>query len=157
MFSKKDLRRLIIPLVIEQFLAVTIGMADIIMVSGVGESAVSGVSLVDTINILLINIFAALATGGAVIAAQYLGKKDRKKDCISAKQLLLISGAISIAIMLFALIGNKFILSSIFGQVDHRIMKNAQIYLLLSALSYPFLSIYNSSAALFRAMGNSRT
>ncbi|QTL99942.1 MATE family efflux transporter [Iocasia frigidifontis] len=156
MFSDKDLKWLIIPLVIEQFLAVTVGMADIIMISGAGEIAVSGVSLVDTINILLINIFAALATGGAVISAQYLGKKDRKTACISANQLLLVSGTISIGIMFFALIGNKIILNVIFGQVDSAIMKNAQIYFFLSSLSYPFLSVYNSSAALFRAMGNSR-
>ncbi|NLM98125.1 MAG: MATE family efflux transporter [Halanaerobiaceae bacterium] len=156
MFSGRALRRLIIPLIIEQFLAVTVGMADIIMVSSVGENAVSGVSLVDTINILLINIFAALATGGAVVSAQYLGKKDKEGACKSANQLLLVSGAISIGIMLFALIGNRFILNMIFGQVEAEIMDNAQVYFFYSALSYPFLGLYNSCAALFRAMGNSR-
>ena len=72
LFSKKDLQRLIIPLIIEQFLAITIGMADTVMVSSCGEAAVSGVSLVDAINILLINIFSALATGGAIISSQYI-------------------------------------------------------------------------------------
>ncbi|NLK22194.1 MAG: MATE family efflux transporter [Epulopiscium sp.] len=156
MFSKRDLKRLIIPLIIEQLLAVTVGMADIIMISGVGESAVSGVSLVDTINILLINVFAALATGGAVISAQYIGKKEKENARTSANQLLLISVIISIVIMVIGLTYNKLILSTIFGKVDYEIMENAQVYFLLSLLSYPFLSIYNSCAALFRSMGNSK-
>ncbi|MGB4177216.1 MAG: MATE family efflux transporter, partial [Halanaerobiales bacterium] len=153
MFSRKDLKRLIVPLIIEQFLAVAVGMADIIMVSAAGESAVSGVSLVDTINVLLINIFAALATGGAVITAQYLGKRDRDNARSSANQLILSSGAISIAMMVIALIGNRAILQAIFGQVDSSVMRNARIYFFYTALSFPFLSLYNSCAALFRAMG----
>jgi putative MATE family efflux protein len=156
LFTGKDLKRLIIPLIIEQFLAVSVGMADIIMISRAGESAVSGVSLVDTINVLLINVFAALATGGAVVAAQYLGRKDNQRACMAANQLLMISGIISLGIMSIALIGNKVILSMIFGNVDPIILEKAQIYFLLSALSFPFLSIYNSCAALFRSMGNSR-
>lgn len=156
MFSRKDLKRLIVPLIIEQFLAVAVGMADIIMVSAAGESAVSGVSLVDTINVLLINIFAALATGGAVITAQYLGKRNRDNARSSANQLILSSGAISIAMMVIALIGNRAILQAIFGQVDSSVMRNAQIYFFYTALSFPFLSLYNSCAALFRAMGNSK-
>lgn len=85
MFTNENLKRLILPLVVEQILAVTIGMSDTIMVSSVGEAAVSGLSLVDTINILLINIFAALATGGAVVCSQYLGGRDRDRACVSAK------------------------------------------------------------------------
>ena len=74
-FSNKNLKKLIIPLIIEQLLAVTVGFADTIMVSNIGETAVSAVSLVDTINILLINIFAALGTGGAVVTAQFIGQE----------------------------------------------------------------------------------
>ena len=77
LYSNRDLRKLIIPLVIEQVLAIAVGMADTIMVSVAGEAAVSGVSLVDTVNILLINIFSALATGGAVVAGHFLGKKKQ--------------------------------------------------------------------------------
>lgn len=156
MFSNRDLKKLIIPLIIEQFLGVTVGMADIIMISRAGESAVSGVSLVDTINILLINIFAALATGGAVVSAQYLGRRDSHTACNTAKQLLIISTLISISIMFFVLIARRIILTTIFGNVEPSIIENAEIYFLLSALSYPFLSIYNSCAALFRSMGNSK-
>ncbi|TCT16095.1 putative MATE family efflux protein [Natranaerovirga pectinivora] len=156
MFSNRDLKRLIIPLIIEQILAVAVGMADIIMIGRAGESAISGVSLVNTINALLINIFAALATGGAVIAAQYIGKKDSEQARVSANQLLLISGILSLSIMGIVLIGNSVILRTIFGNVESSILENAQIYFLLSALSYPFLGLYNSCAGLFRAMGNSR-
>jgi len=102
MFSKKQLYKLIIPLIIEQLLAVAVGMADTMMVSYAGEAAMSGVSLVDTLNILIINIFAALATGGAVVASQFLGHKDEKEACKSGNQLLLTIGVISILITILA-------------------------------------------------------
>lgn len=156
MFSNKDLKRLILPLLIEQVLAVLVGMLDIMMVSSVGEAAVSGVSLVDTIGILLINIFSALATGGAVISAQYLGREDHEKANISANQLVLSTTLISLVIMLVALIWREPILSLIFGHVEKDIMDSALTYFLITALSYPFLSIYNACAALYRSMGNSK-
>ncbi|MDF2950941.1 MAG: family efflux transporter [Anaerocolumna sp.] len=156
MFSKQQLRKLIIPLIIEQVLAVSVGMADVIMVSRVGEAAVSGVSIVDTLNILLINIFSALATGGAVVAAQYLGQKDEKKASTAGGQLLLSSGFIAFIITLISLMGNKIILRQIYGSVDATVMENASLYFYITALSFPFLAAYNSGAALFRAMGNSK-
>jgi putative MATE family efflux protein len=156
MFSRKNLLKLIFPLIVEQFLAVTIGMADTIMVSGAGQAAVSGLSLVDSINILLINVFAALATGGAVVASQYIGRKERECACISAKQLIVSTTLFSIIIMLLCLIGHTSILNLIFGKVEANVMANAQIYFLISACSYPFIALYNSGAALFRSMGNSK-
>lgn len=156
MFSRKNLTKLIFPLIVEQFLAVTIGMADTIMVSGVGQAAVSGLSLVDSINILLINIFAALATGGAVVASQYIGRKDRESACVSAKQLIVSTTIFSFIIMLLSLIGHTSILNFIFGNVEADVMSNAQTYFIISACSYPFIALYNSGAALFRSMGNSK-
>lgn len=156
MFSNQQLKRLIIPLVVEQILAVTIGMSDTIMVSSVGETAVSGLALVDTINILLINIFAALATGGAVVASQYIGKDDRENACLSAKQLLLSTGMLAIMIMVVVLFSCTNLLQLAFGNVEHSVMSNAIIYFQISAWSYPFIALYNSGAALFRSMGNSK-
>jgi len=156
MFSTKDLCRLILPLMAEQLLAVTIGMADTVMVANVGEAAVSGISLVDSINILLINIFSALATGGSIIAAQYIGREDLKSACTAAKQLLYAAAAVAIAIMSVCLICQRPLLLFVFGQTEDLVMENANTYFLLSALSYPFLAVYNSGAALFRAMGNSK-
>ena len=155
LFTRRDLIRLIIPLVIEQILGVTIGMADSVMVSSVGEAAVSGVSLVDSLNILFINIFSALATGGAVIASQYIGRQDLKNACSAAKQLLYITTLIALTVMSAALLFQRPCLS-IFGKVDTDVYENCRTYLILSALSYPFLAAYNSGAALFRAMGNSK-
>lgn len=156
MFTRKDIVRLIIPLIIEQILAVTIGMADTIMVSSAGEAAVSGISLVDTLNILLINIFSALATGGAVVASQYLGKKDAQSACMAAKQLVLTIALLSSVIMVIVLIFNTPLIRLIFGSIEADVMRNAQIYFYLSAVSYPFLAVYNAGAALFRSMNNSK-
>ena len=156
LFSADALRRLIIPLVIEQFLAMTIGMADTIMVTSVGEHAVSGVSLVDNISTLLINVFSALATGGAVVAAQYLGSRDEENACSAAKQLFYAIGALSAATMAVCLLFRAPILRLVFGQLEDNVMEAAMTYFLLTAISYPLLAIYNAGAALFRAMGNSK-
>ena len=156
MFTNENLKRLILPLVVEQILAVTIGMSDTIMVSSVGEAAVSGLSLVDTINILLINIFAALATGGAVVCSQYLGGRDRDRACVSAKQLIVSTGIFAVIIMGIVLIGCTAILQLVFTDVEPAVMWNAEIYFKISAWSYPFIALYNSGAALFRSMGNSK-
>ena len=99
LFSKKDLRKLVVPLLIEQLLAILVGMIDTIMISSVGEAAVSGVSLVDTLNILLIGLFSALATGGAVVAGQFLGQKKEKEACKAAEQLVLVVLSFSLGLM----------------------------------------------------------
>ena len=155
MFSNRALRRLIWPLVVEQLLAVTIGMADTVMVASCGEAAVSGVSLVDSINILLINIFSALATGGAIVASQYLGREDRENANLAAKQLLLSVGFLSTLLALLALVGNQTLLDLLFGSAEADVMQNSYTYFFWSVISYPFLAIYNGGAALFRAMGYS--
>ena len=156
MFTRKDLAKLLLPLIVEQLLAVLVGMADVVMVAAVGETAVSGVSLVDSISILIIQMLAALATGGSVVCAQYIGKKQPENACEAAGQLILITIMVSAVIAVVALLGNRHLLSMIFGKVEDSVMENAQIYFWLSALSYPFLAVYNSCAALYRAMGNSK-
>ncbi len=157
MFSNKDLRRLIVPLIIEQLLAATIGLADTVMVSSCGEAAVSGISLVDSVNFLLITLFSALATGGSVIAAQYIGKGDKQEASNSANQLLYSSLGLALLLMLVSIVFRNQALRLIFGKIEADVMANAQIYFLISAISYPFLAVYNSGAALFRAMGDSKT
>lgn len=155
-FDNTYLRKLILPLIIEQTLSVTIGMADIIMVSVAGEAAMSGVSLVDIISMLLINLFAAMATGGAVVVAHYLGGKNNKKASEAAGQLILVSLIISIFVMLLMSLFNKEILGLLYGKVETEVMDSAKTYLKISAFSYPFVALYSSGAALFRAMGNSK-
>ena len=155
MFDGKQLKRLIIPLIIEQVLAVTVGMADIIMVSSTGEAAVSGVSLVDMINVLFMNMFAALATGGAVITSQLIGHGDEELACESAHQLQIISVIMSAVIMAFSVLFCRGILVAVFA-VDGEVLDYACKYFYISAASYPFLALYSSNAALFRSMGNSK-
>ncbi|MEG0152744.1 MAG: MATE family efflux transporter [Cellulosilyticaceae bacterium] len=156
MFSNKDLYRLIIPLILEQLLAVTVGLADSVMVASVGEAAVSGISLVDTVNVLLINIFTALATGGAVVAGQYIGQKRQEKACLAADQVIICTTSISLLITLLVYMGRNFILTVVFGELDPAVFSSANTYLLIVSLSIPFLGLYNGAAALFRAMGNSK-
>lgn len=156
LFSGKDLRKLIVPLIFEQALAITVGMADTMMISSVGEAAVSGVSLVDMINMLMFNIMAALATGGAVVTSQYLGAKRKEDARKSANQLLytvIFSGLLLGAIVILI---RKPMLRLFFGSIERDVMENALIYLTISALSFPFLAVYNGCAALFRSMGNSQ-
>lgn len=156
LFDRRALTALILPLVVEQFLAMAIGAADTVMVSSCGEAAVSGISLVDSINVLLIQVFSALATGGAVVSAQYLGmgKHEEAKD--SARHLIFVVLVVSLVIAVFSLLTHQPLLRAIFGSIDDEVMSNAQVYFLLSAVSYPFLALYNGGAALFRSMGNSK-
>ena len=156
LFSRDALVRLIVPLVIEQLLAICIGMADTIMVTSVSESAVSAVSLVDSINILLIQLFSAMATGGAVVAAQYLGRRDQNNACKAAKQLMYSSVLIAMVIGALAVVFCRPLLQLCFGALAPSTMAFCEIYFLLSALSYPALAAYNAGAALLRAMGNSK-
>ncbi len=156
LFSTRALCALILPLMVEQLLAVTVGMADTMMVSRVGEAAVSGISLVDSVNVLLIQVFAALATGGAVVVSQYLGRRDRQSACAAARQLIWITALLATVIGAVVLVGNRWILQFVFGRVEPAVMENAMTYFWLSALSYPFIAVYNAGAALFRSMGNSK-
>lgn len=156
LFTKKDLRKLIIPLVLEQTLAITVGMADTMMISSVGEAAVSGVSLVDMFNNLIISILAALATGGAVVTSQYIGAGKDKDACRSARQLVYTAGAITVAVAALVILLRRPIMTLFFGSIEEEVMENAIIYLIISSFSFPFLAIYNACAALFRSMGNSQ-
>ena len=155
-FTNKDLKKLIVPLIMEQALAITVGMADTMMISSVGEAAVSGVSLVDMFNNLVIAVLAALATGGAVVASQFVGANKPEEACRSAKQLLWINALITVLVSLLVIIGHRFILNLFFGKIEEDVMRNAIVYLIISALSFPFLAVYNACAALFRSMGNSQ-
>lgn len=157
LYTNKDLRKLIIPLVFEQLLSILVGMIDVVMIAGVGEAAVSGVSLVDTVNVLIINITAALATGGAVVAGHFLGQKDSENAGRAAWQLVLFSGVLSIAVTIVLMGVHKPLLSVMFGQVETEVMDSAVTYLLITALSICPLAIYNACAALFRAMNDSKT
>lgn len=153
MFTNQEIRKMIVPLFLEQLLVMLVGMADTLVVSYVGESAVSGVSLVNQFNTIFIFLFTALASGGAVVISQYIGGNEKKKAGASASQLLLFSIGFSVIIMLFVLIGNKWLLHLLFGKVEDSVMNACVTYLRISAYSYPALAIYNAGAAVYRSLG----
>lgn len=155
LFDRKRLVRLIVPLIVEQVLAVTVGMADMVMVSGAGETAVSGISLVNTICVLLIVIFTSMASGGSVVGEQFLGSGDKKTACHAAEKLVMICGLIALVICGISFFGNRWILRVVYGSVEEQVMAYAVEYFFITSLSFPFLGIYNAGAALFRVMGNS--
>lgn len=156
MFSRKDLLHIIAPLVLEQMLAITVGLCDTMMVSSVGEAAVSGISLVDSLNLLLIFVFGAMATGGTVIAAQLIGRRDEKAACAAAKQMVYVVFFVSLAVTAVTLIFRERLLYLLFGSIEADVMQHAQTYLFWTALSFPPLALYNAGTAIFRSVGNTK-
>ncbi len=156
LFPRRTLWMLLIPLIIEQMLNSLMGMVDTLMVSRVGQEAISAVSLVDSINNLVLQVFAAMAAGAAIICSQYLGRKDEKGCNEAARQIVLTVVVISSVIMIIGVGFRKPLLRLIFGSVEEAVMTNAQIYFLITALSYPFIALFQAGAAFYRACGNSK-
>ena len=156
LFTQKELLLLTGPLLVEQLLEVTVGMADTMMVSRCGEAAISGVSLVDMINNLIIVLFAALATGGAVVVSQFLGAREQKGANESSGQLILLSGLFGLLVGAFCFVLARPMIRLFYGAIDADVLDASVLYLRIIAISYPFLALYNGGAALFRSMGNSK-
>ncbi|WP_407412160.1 MATE family efflux transporter [Methanobrevibacter sp.] len=154
LYSNKALLYLFIPLLVEYALEFFVGLADSIMVASLGEAAISGVSLVDFLMQLLIFSFSALATGGAVVAGQYLGDNQLDKAQNSATQLVWFSTIASAVLMIIVLVLRQFLIGILFGQIEAEVWHNAEVYLYIVALSIPFIAIYNAGAAIFRTTGN---
>ena len=147
---------LLIPVVLEQLLNSIMGTADTMMVSNVGSAAISAVSLVDSINVLVIQAFSALAAGGAIVCAQYIGQRNKEKANESARQVLFIITAISVAVSLICLVLQKPLLRLIFGSVEPAVMRASETYFFYTALSFPFIAAYDSAASIFRAQDNTK-
>jgi len=157
LFSNQALVRLLVPLLVEQLLVMLVGMLDTVMVSSAGEAAISGVSIVNDVNNLAISVLSALAGGGAVVVSQYLGNGDRDNSNRSASQLVMIAGVISSAIAVFCLLFHKNILHLLYSSVEEDVMNAAVTYFFITAMSFPFLGIYNAGAAVFRSMNRTKS
>lgn len=157
LFTNKMLRNLLIPIILEQILNALMGTVDTMMVSNVGSAAISAVSLVDSINVLVIQAFSALAAGGAIVCSQYMGQKNHDMANKSARQMLFVIGAISMAVTAFCLLFRIPMLKLIFGKVEQAVMDASQTYFLYTMLSFPFIALYNAGASIFRAQENTRT
>lgn len=153
MFSNKDLKNIIVPLLFEQLLVMLVGIVDTFVVSYVSEAAVSGGSLVNMFNTIFIYLFMALASGGAVVISQYLGSRDEKNTIESSSQLLMFSTWFSIILAVLVLIFNRGLLRLLFGSVENSVMEACITYLRISAYSFPAFAIYNAGASLYRSMG----
>lgn len=156
MFSNRDLKKLLIPLAIDQLLNTMMGTVGTLVVSNLGSAAISAVSLVDSINILIVQAFYALAAGGTVICSHYLGCSDRMHAKKAAKQLIFITFALSVIMAALCIAFNGPLLRLIFGEVEQQVMDYARQYFLISAISYPFIALYDDGASIFRAQENSR-
>lgn len=156
LFSNRKLVKLIIPLAIEQGLTILVGMCDGMMISSAGEAAISGVSLVDMINAVMLVLFAALATGGAVVTSQYIGARNMEKARHSAGQLVLMSAVLGFGAAALCLVFSNVLMHLFFGSVEADVMQAGLIYLRITALSFPFMALYSAGAAIFRSVGNSK-
>ena len=156
-FSNKQLKNMILPLFMEQLLVMLVGIVDTLVISYAGEAAVSGVSLVNSFNTIFIYLFTALASGGAVVVSQYLGRKENGRASQAISQLLTVSTLFSIVMMFLILVFNRFLLQALFGKVEPKVMDACITYLRISAYSYPALAIYNAGAALYRSIGKTST
>ncbi|MDY5807219.1 MAG: MATE family efflux transporter [Lachnospira sp.] len=156
LFSNKALVALLIPIVVEQLLNSFMGMIDTMMVSNVGSEALSGVSLVDSVNNLIVQLFSAMATGAAIVCSHYVGMRDKEGANNAAKQVVISVGVIALVITVFGITFRRQILGIIFGQIEPGVMENAEIYFFFTALSYPFLALFSAGSAIFRSCGNSR-
>ena len=156
LFSNKDLKKIIVPLLIEQFFVVLVGMADTVMVSSCGESAVSGVSLVNSFNLFLTYLFTALCSGGAIVIAQLIGKKDFGKAMEAGKQLIYVTVFIATLVSIIMVFFRKNILGLIFGKIENDVMDSALDYSLYTSISFIFLVLYNAGASFYRAQGNTK-
>ena len=156
MFTAKQLRILLVPVIIEQLLNSFMGMADTMMVSQVGSAAISAVSLVDSINVLVIQVFSALATGGTIICSQYLGRRDEKDSNEAARQVALTVAVISTVIAICCILFRRPLLQLTFGEVERDVMENSVVYFLITAISFPFIALFSAGSAFFRAGGESK-
>lgn len=157
LFSKRDLLKMVLPMMIQQVLAITVGTADSMMVASAGEAAVSGVSLVGTLDALLVIAFSSLVTGGAVTVSHALGSRERKLARECAKQLIYITCGIALVVAVLAGVFRKPLLLALYGSADADVMAHASSYLGVMVISFPFLALYSSGAALFRTMGDTMT
>ena len=156
LYTNTDLRKLLVPIIVEQLLSCLMGTVDTMMVSNVGSAAISAVSLVDSINVLVIQALSALAAGGAILCSHYLGNQNEKHAPHAARQVLLVMTVLSTALTLLCLFSRASLLRLIFGKVEADVMTNSQVYFLFTLLSFPFIGLYDAGASVMRAQNDSR-
>ncbi len=145
-----------IPLLIDQAFVSMMTVVNSSMVSSSGAEAVSAVSMVDSLNFFLMNFFIAIATGGTVVVAQYIGKGDRRKASRTISQAVASSVLIAIVVAVVIIVFSKQTLALLFGKAEQLVMDNALIYLIGSCISYPFYAVYQASSGALRGLGDTK-
>lgn len=148
---------LIAPLMVTLALELVVGMIDSVMVSSVEEAAVSGVSLVDSIVQLIIYIFSAMASGGAIVAGQYLGSRNPLAAKRSAGELIWLNAGIGFVIMLIMIVFSDWMLQHLFGHIEPEVYYYARRYIGAVQFSLPAIAIFEAGNAVFRTMNDSKT
>ena len=156
-FSRKEIYKIVVPILLQNLLGIAIGMIDSMMISNKGEEAFAGVSLVSSLDTVLITLFSALTAGGSVVLAQAMGRKDRNYACNAAKQMLYITTLAAAVISATVLLLRVPILHLLFGNAEESVMQSALAYFFFIAISFPFLAIEYSVGATLRAQGDSIT
>lgn len=157
LFTTRTLILLSIPAILEQTLANVVGLADSVMVSSVGEAAISGVSLVDNVSGVILNLLTSLSIGGGIVTSQLIGAGNYDKARRSAGQNITMTVSISILIGFLCAVFSRQIISLFFGHIEQDVMEACLIYMFWQAVSFPFLGLYSAGAAILRAGGDTKT
>lgn len=157
LFSKRKIWKLILPLIVEQVLIVLVGIVDTLMVSGLGEAAISGIALVTTYGNLVNAVITSLATGGAVVVSQMLGRNERE----NAGEVAWLTGIfvlmLSMICMIIGLFCKDFLLILLYGEVEEKVLYYGREYLIYIAISFPMLAVYAVGAAVCRSENKTAT
>ncbi|MNW35359.1 MATE family multidrug exporter [compost metagenome] len=152
----KQIIAIIIPILVDQAFIILMSLLNTAMVSSSGVAAVSAVSMVDSLNIFLINVFVAVATGGTVIVAQYKGSGNLEMVSRAASQAISAVAILSILLSSFVIVFHTPTLNLLFGNADADVLQNAKIYLIGSCISYPFIAIFQAVSGVLRGVAETR-
>jgi putative MATE family efflux protein len=152
----KQMTAIFIPILVDQACLILMSLLNTAMVSSAGVAAVSAVSMVDSLNIFLVNVFIAVATGGTVIVAQYKGSGNSAMVSKTAAQAISAVTIFSVVLSAVVIVFHMPVLNVLFGKAEADVFQNAKIYLIGSCISYPFIAIFQAVCGSLRGVGETK-